>query len=45
MNWLFQRLFWYLAKKLKYGIILCEGEHFYYTEIMECMPMQIYIKP
>ena len=32
------RIFWYLARKLEYGVVLKVGKHFHYTEIKEYMP-------
>lgn len=38
-----ERLFWYLARKLGYGITLTVGKHFNYTEIGTSMPDEIVV--
>ena len=37
------RLFWYLAGKLGYGLVLHENKHFHYTGIYTYMPREIIV--
>ena len=43
MNKILHRLFWYLAKRLGYSIVLKNGKHFDYTEIKAYMPDEIIV--
>ena len=36
-----QRIFWYLARKLDYEVVMKVEKHFHYTEITENMPDRI----
>ncbi len=37
------RLFWWLARRLGYGLVLKSGKHFNYTKICEDMPDEIIV--
>jgi len=41
INNILYRFFWYLAKRLDYSIVLKNGKHFHYTEIVNYMPDEI----
>lgn len=43
MKKLMEIIFWYLARKLDYGVVMKREKHFYYTEIMNYMPDEIII--
>ena len=36
-------IFWYLARKLEYSIVLRVGKHFHYTEIKGNMPDELVV--
>ncbi len=38
-----KRLFFYLARKYGYGLVLRENKHFYYTGIYAHMPKEIIV--
>lgn len=37
-KWIMNKIFWYLARKLDYSVVLKVGKHFHYNEIMNYMP-------
>ena len=43
INKILHKLFWYLARRLGYGIVLKNDKHFHYTEIKEYMPDEIIV--
>ncbi len=43
INNILQRLFWYLAKRFDYSVVLKSGKHFHYTEIKENMPDELIV--
>ena len=43
MNRIMNRIFWYLARKLEYGVVLKVEKHFHYTEIRESMPEEMIV--
>ena len=41
INNILHRIFWYLARRFGYSIVLKNGKHFHYTEIRGNMPDEV----